>query len=123
LPFRVATQNDAGGNPGAIPGSLSIAKIRAYNRTLSAAQIAANYNAERAQFPLQPVITQVRVNPANGFIAFDWVPAAGQTYAVDRTTDLGNPAAWTEVATGQTSGSYTNNPGGAGEAYYRLRVE
>jgi hypothetical protein len=123
LPFRVAAQSDAGGNPSAPFGSMTIAKVRAYDVALSAAQIAANYNAERVQFPGQPQITNVRVNPANGFVSFDWVPTPGRTYEVLRNSDVTNPNGWSSIATGQTSGSFTNDPAGAPSSYYRLRVE
>jgi hypothetical protein len=102
---------------------MTIAKARIYNQTLSAAEIAANYNAERVQFPQQPRITNVRVNPANGFVSFDWVPEPGRTYEVLRNSNLANPDSWFSIATGQNSGSFTNDPGGAPMNYYRLRIE
>jgi hypothetical protein len=65
----------------------------------------------------------VRVNPANGFVSFDWVPTPGRTYEVLRNSDVTNPNGWSSIATGQTSGSFTNDPAGAPSSYYRLRVE
>jgi hypothetical protein len=100
-----------------------VAKLRVYDLALTAQQIADTYNTERVQFPGQPKITNVRVNPANGFVSFDWVPAPTKTYAVERNSDLSNPLGWSTIATGQTSGSFTNNPGGAPMNHYRLRVE
>jgi hypothetical protein len=123
LPFRVGAQNNTSASAAGPFATMTIAKIRAYNDVLSAAKIAATYNAERVQFPGQPRITNVRVNPANGFVSFDWTPAPGRTYAVDANTDLTNPGGWAEVAGGLSSGSYTNNPGGAPSTHYRLRVE
>jgi len=121
LPFRVAAQSDAGGNPSAPFGSMTIAKVRAYDVAVSAAQIAANYNAERVQFPGQLRITNVRVAP-NGFVAFDWVPTPGRTYEVQRNDSVTNANGWSAVGTGLSSGSFTNDPGAAPK-YYRLRVE
>jgi hypothetical protein len=121
LPFRVAAQSDAGGNPSAPFGSMTIAKVRAYDVALSAAQIAATYNAERVAFPGQPRITNVKVQP-NGFVSFDWVPTSGRTYEVQRNDSLTNPNGWSAVGTGLSSGSFTNDPGAAPK-YYRLRVE
>jgi hypothetical protein len=124
LPFRVGAQNDANGDrSGAAAPSMTVAKLRVYDLALTAQQIADTYNTERVQFPGQPKITNVRVNPANGFVSFDWVPAPTKTYAVERNSDLSNPLGWSTIATGQTSGSFTNNPGGAPMNHYRLRVE
>jgi hypothetical protein len=124
LPFRVGAQNEANGDrSGAAAPSLTVSKLRVYDLALTAQQIADTYNTERVQFPGQPKITNVRVNPANGFVSFDWVPAPTKTYAVERNSDLSNPNGWSTIATGQTSGSFTNNPGGAPINHYRLRVE
>ena len=124
MPFRVGAQNEAdGARSGAAAPSLTVAKVRVYDLALTAAQIGATYNAERVQFPGQPRITNVKVNPVNGFVSFDWVPAPGHTYAVERNSDVSNPLGWSTIATGQTSGSYTNNPAGAQLNFYRLRIE
>jgi hypothetical protein len=125
LPFRIAAQSDPGGNAtvaGTTPTSMAIPKVRAYDQALSAAQIAANYNAESAEFPNVPVITDVQYNPATGFISFDWVPAPGRSYAVE-ARDLTEPFTWTEIATGQTSGTFSNSTSSASSRLYRLRVE
>jgi hypothetical protein len=126
LPFRVGAQS--AGQDGTLDVSntrmpnATLAKIKAYNQTLTAQQIADQYNAERVQFPGQPRITNVRVNPTTGFVAFDWVPAFGRTYAVERNDSVSNAAGWSTIATGQSSGSFTNDPGGI-PRYYRLRIE
>jgi hypothetical protein len=123
LRFRVGAQSDASGNAdlAAARPNLAIAKIKAYDVALSAAQIAANYNAERVQFPGQPRITNVRVLP-NGFVAFDWTPTPGRTYEVQRNDSVINGGGWNPVATGLSGGSFTNDPG-TSPKYYRLRVE
>lgn len=100
---------------------MAIAKVRAYDVALSAAQIAANYNAERVAFPGQPRITNVRVQP-NGFVSFDWVPTPGRTYEVQRNDSLDNPNGWSVIGSGLNSGSFTNDPG-TSPKYYRMRVE
>jgi hypothetical protein len=125
LPFRVGAQSQADGtfDPGAARPTMTIARIKAYDVALTAARIAADFNAERAAFPGAPRITNVRVNPANGFISFDWVPAPGRTYEVQRNTDVINSAGWSSIATGQNSGSFTDNQAGASRNYYRLRLE
>jgi hypothetical protein len=124
LPFRVGAQNEANGDrSGAAAPSMTVAKLRVYDLALTAQQIADTYNTERVQFPGQPKITNVRVNPNNGFVSFDWVPAPAKTYAVERSSDLSNPLGWSTIATGQTSGSFTNDPAGAPMNHYRLRVE
>ena len=45
----VATQNDSSGNPGAMPGSLSIAAVRIHTGVLSADQIKTNYLLDAAR--------------------------------------------------------------------------
>jgi hypothetical protein len=123
LAFRVGAQNDAAGSPSAPFASMTIAKLRAYDVALSAAQIAANFNAERAAFPGQPIIRNVSVNPANGFISFDWTPAPGRTYSVEANNSVVNPGGWSTIASNLNSGSFTNDPGGAPSRFYRLRLE
>ncbi len=124
LPFRVGAQNEADGSrSGAAAPSLTVAKLRVHDQALTALQIADTYNAERVQFPGQPRIINVKVNPANGFVSFDWTPTPGRTYEVQRSTNAANPSAWGVIATGQVSGSYTNDPAGAPINFYRLRIE
>ena len=101
---------------------MAIAKVRIYDQVLSAAQIASQYNAEKAEFPGALKITSVSVNPVTGAVTFDWVPRAGETYAVETNADATNPAGWGDAATGVTSGSYTF-PAGLNSLYGRLRVE
>ncbi len=122
LALRVGAENDAAGAAAVPFATMSIAKIRAYDQALSASQIASHYNAERVQFPGQPVITNVRVNSGNGMILFDWVPAAGHTYRVETNADLLNPSGWAPAATGLNSGSYSNSTAGPAN-FYRLRIE
>jgi hypothetical protein len=51
VPFRVASQNDDNGNPtSGLRGSMTIARIRVHDRTLSADDIAAKYAAELPDF-------------------------------------------------------------------------
>lgn len=100
---------------------MAIARVKAYDVALSAAQIAANYNAERSVFPGQPRITNVRVQP-NGFVSFDWNVAPGKTYEIQRNDSLTNANGWNSIATGQTAGSITNDPG-TSPKFYRVRVE
>ncbi|HEX5222955.1 MAG TPA: LamG-like jellyroll fold domain-containing protein [Verrucomicrobiae bacterium] len=124
LPFRVGAQNEADGSrSGAAPPSMAIAKLRVHDQALTAAQIAATYNAERVQFPGQPRITNVSVNPTTGIVSFNWVPAPGHTYEVQGSTDAANPNGWSVLATGQSSGSFSHNPAGAPMNFYRLRIE
>ncbi|MCI0537285.1 MAG: hypothetical protein L0Z50_18885 [Verrucomicrobiales bacterium] len=53
LPFRVASQNEANGNAtGALRGSLTIAKIRVYDRVLDGTAVKSNYDADADAFGL-----------------------------------------------------------------------
>ena len=56
-------------------------------------------------------------------MSFDWVPAPGRTYEVQRNSNVTNPNGWSSIATGVGSGSFTNDPAGAPINYYRLRLE
>ncbi len=55
LPFVVGAQNDANGARGAIPASLTIAKLEIHDRALTAAEVAAAFNADAAAFGMAPV--------------------------------------------------------------------
>ena len=125
LKFRVGCQNDPTGNP-SVPfaNNLAIAKVKAYNTALSAAQIAAQYNSEKGTFPGSPVITNVLAN-ANGVIRFDWTPnpGPGRSYAVQTNSNVGNTNGWGTVASGLTSGPYTNAVPGSQTLFYRLKVQ
>jgi hypothetical protein len=124
LPFRVGCQNGTGGGPDVPFATMAIGRVKAYNTALNAAQIAADYNAEKADFPGAPVITSVAVNPNSGVITFDWTPnpSGSHTYRVETNSDLSNPNGWGTAASGLTSGPYTNSASGSAN-FYRLRVD
>lgn len=124
LPFRLGCQNDAGGQPSVPFANMAIARVKAYNTALSAAQIAADYNAERVDFPGAPRITNVAANPNTGVITFDWTPnpAAGHSYRVETNSNLSNPSGWGTAASGLTSGPYSSPASGTAK-FYRLRVD
>jgi hypothetical protein len=124
LPFRVGCQNDAGGQPSVPFASMAIARVKAYNTALSAAQIAADFNAERVDFPGAPVITSVAVNPSTGVLRFDWTPnpTGAHTYRVETNSNLGDPNGWGTAASGLTTGPYTT-PASSSAKFYRLRVD
>jgi len=53
LPIRIASQNDANGAPTAgLRGSLTIARLRIYDRVLDATTVAGNFNQEGGEFGL-----------------------------------------------------------------------
>ena len=124
LPFRVGCQNDAGSQPSVPFANMAIAKIRAYNTNLSAAQIAADYNAEKVQFPGQPLITKVGYNPVSKAITFDWTPnpGPGRSYSVQTNSDISNPAGWGTAASGLSSGPFTNSAS-TSQKFYRIHVD
>jgi hypothetical protein len=125
LPFRLASQTDAGGNATAgLRGSMTIAKLRVYGVALQASQMASNYTAELGLFT-RPNIQTITVNSQTGAVTLDWTTAAGQTYAVEASGNLNSPINWAAVATGLATNRFTETPGaGAGPArFYRIRVE
>jgi hypothetical protein len=126
LPMRVGSQTQANGVPEpAWRPSMTIAKIRVYAVALADSKILENYNLEKGQFiPANPEILNESYDIAAGRFAFSWTPAAGRTYAVEAANVLGDPNAWAPVATGVTSGSFSETvPAGDTARFYRLRIE
>jgi hypothetical protein len=125
LPFRVGIQNNADASPGGQYASLYLARLRVYDQPLGAATIAATYEAERDDFapaPDAPSITGVTRNAQTGAVTLNWTASAGQTYAVQATSAV--PGGWADIATGLTTGTYTEATPPAGTTrYYRIRVE
>jgi hypothetical protein len=60
--------------------------------------------------------------PNSNSVNITWTPVAGRTYKVEATTSLTSPN-WVPVATGQTSGSYTENSVSSTARFYRVVVE
>jgi hypothetical protein len=122
LPFRLASQTDAGGNATAgLRGSMTIAKVRVYGIALGAAEIASNYTDGLGAFS-RPNIQTISFNPQTGVVALGWTALPGKTYAVEASGSLTN---WSAVATGLSTNNFTETPGaGAGSnRFYRIRVE
>ncbi len=122
LPFRLASQTDAGGNATAgLRGSMTIAKVRVYGIALGASQIASNYTAEVGLFS-RPNIQAFDLNRQSGAVTLGWTTVAGKTYAVEATGSLTN---WATLVTGLSTNSFTETPGaGTGpNRFYRIRVE
>jgi hypothetical protein len=70
------------------------------------------------------VITNVRLDPINGFASFDWLPVPGASYAVERASQLTDAEGWTTIGTNLTSGTFTDStPPPDPHRYYRLRME
>lgn len=121
LPFRVASQNDSNGTPtGGLRGSMSIARLRVYDQTLTGEQIAAIYQAEQYNFG-RPSLTAAYNSTAKS-VALSWTAVDGVTYTVETSEDLNN---WTTLISGLTTGSYTdqNLPAGIKARFYRLTVQ
>jgi hypothetical protein len=98
-------------------------RVRVYDHALTAADITAKYNAEKANYPVIPAgtdITAVALNPTTRAITINWTPPAGRTIAVEASTDL---ADWDPVATGLTVGEFSENTAGTNYKFFRLRVE
>jgi len=104
--------------------TMAIARIKAYNTNLTAAQIAADYNAEKVAFPGQPIITKVGYNPVSKAITFDWTPnpGPGRSYRVETNSNLGNPGGWGAAATGLSAGPFTNSAS-TSQKFYRIKVD
>jgi hypothetical protein len=60
--------------------------------------------------------------PSSNSVTVTWTPVAGRTYKVQATDNLAS-GAWNNLATGQTSGSYTENSVSSTARFYRVVVE
>ena len=121
LPFRVGSQSDDnGGATAGLRGSMTIAKIRVYDQTLNAEQIAGIFASERYDLT-RPALKAV-YNSAAKRVDLSWNAVQGVTYSVEISTDLHN---WAPVATGLTSGSYQDSSllPGSSALFYRLTAQ
>jgi len=60
--------------------------------------------------------------PSSNSVTVKWTPVAGRTYKVQVTDNLAS-GVWNNLATGQTSGSYTENSVSSTARFYRVVVE
>ena len=60
--------------------------------------------------------------PSANSVTVTWTPVAGRTYKVQATDNL-TSGVWNNLATGQTSGSYTENSVSSSARFYRVVVE
>ena len=60
--------------------------------------------------------------PTADSVNITWTPVAGRTYRIEAATSLNSPL-WVPLATGQTSGSYTENFVTSAARFYRVVVE
>jgi hypothetical protein len=123
LVFKLGAQNNADSSPGGGFATLSMGRVRVYDFALTGTDIAAIYNAEQGNYPSVPSgtdITAVALNPTTRAITISWMPPAGQTVAVEASTNL---TTWEAVATGLTTGEFNEPTTGADYKFYRLRVE
>lgn len=123
LPFRVGAQSNADGNPGGQFGSLTVGRVRVYDQALTAQQVMARYDEEKASFTgtTQVSIQNVAYNVATGALTITWTAAPGSSYTVESS---GNLRDWVPAATGVTSGTFTEAvPTAAGGKFFRLRVQ
>lgn len=124
LPFRVGIQNSAAGSTDGQFGSLSIAKVRIYDQSLTAAQMTELYSSEVEGFTVvaAPSIDSIAVDEETGAVTIQWEVASGRTYTVQYSSELEN---WEDLATGLDSGSFTETPNFEGDPvrFYRVIAE
>ena len=121
LPFRVGSQNEDNGDPtSGLRGSLTIAKLRVYDRSLSAQAIADIVRTEGRVF--LPTISSVSVDPVSKAVTLSWNAVGGLSYTVETSSNLLD---WSVLANGVTTGLYTDSQAApvAPVRYYRLRTE
>lgn len=124
LPMRVGNQNNADGTPDtARRANMTIARIRVYAVALADSKIIADYAAEKDTFAGPKILTQV-YDSVLGKFTMTWTAVAGSTYAVDASADISDPANWSEVAAGLTTGTFSDTIApGSKQRFYRLRLE
>jgi hypothetical protein len=89
-----------------------------YDEALTAEDILNHFNAEDPYFETRVAIQYDR---AAGTATITWTPVPGRTYAVEATGSL--PAgSWDTLATGLTTGTYTDTEAGI-QRFYRVREE
>ncbi len=118
LPFRIGAQNLADGSAdNGRFASLTIARIRVHDATLSDEEIATAYEQEK-EFFTPPAAVELSIAMEGEDIVLSW-PAGGSTWNVEVSSDL---AAWTRLQEGNASGSYTDSsPFGENAArFYRV---
>jgi len=93
LPFMVGAQSNADGSRGAIPASLTIAKLEIHDRAVTAAEVAAAFNADAAAF---------------GLTALPVVPCIDSFAAASEATYLGTPVTLSWSVYGATSVAIDN---------------
>ncbi len=125
LTFVLAAQTDSSGAiTEALRGSLSVARLRAYDQALGADAIAQIYDSESGQYAETPTITiqSFAYSGQADTFTITWTTAPGAQYEVQATSNLGG--AWTSVASGLTTGTYTDHPSAAGtQRFYRIRQQ
>jgi hypothetical protein len=123
LLFKLGAQNAADGGPGGTFASLSMGRVRVYDQALTGTDIGTIYNAEKANYLSASAgtdITAVTLDQSTRAITITWTPPAGRTVAVEASTNL---TSWNAVATGLTTGSYSESTIGTNYEFFRLRVE
>jgi hypothetical protein len=119
LPFRVGVQNNADAGPGGQYASMTIARVRAYDQALSAAAIAGKYEEEKASFAGGASGLSIdNVTLTGAALTITWSTSPGKTYTVEASENLRD---WTQLATGLTNGSFTDQLAGLAARFYRLR--
>jgi hypothetical protein len=110
LPFVIATQNDANGAiTEGLRGSLSIARLRVYDRPLTAQAISQIYNTESGKYTALMIQT-IRYDAAAKTVTITWDATPGAQYEVQAATAA--TGSWTPAATNVTTGTFTDTPPG-----------
>lgn len=105
LPFRLGIQNSAAGGVEGQYATLSVARVRAYDSALTAAAIAAIYEAEKdAYSPSALAFGPPVYDVATDRLTLTWSGVTGATYTLEGAASLTAP--WQPVATDITVGSF-----------------
>jgi hypothetical protein len=122
LPIRIGSQNEDNGAPTtALRGSMTIGRLRIYDRTLSDGEVKGLFSLERKSYSVPNDLT-LALGPTPAEFTLQWVPVDGLSYEVQQSSNLVD---WTPLASGITAGSYTGvrTPEATGPQFYRLVVQ
>ncbi len=126
LAFRVAAQTNADGSVvEGLRGSLSIGRLRVYDKALTAAQIEGLYNSESDSFVgvVEPGdVTVTGIDVTDSAITITWDAVEGATGYIIETSE--NLRTWTPVDGVITETSFSEDISGLANArFYRIRTQ
>ncbi len=120
LPFRLGCQNNSDGTPA--PGfraSLTLGRLRVYDRALSSETILENYRRDLPEFG-KPRFNNVTFNPLNQTMSLRWEESIGRVYSIEGSSDA---VEWNKLGIGTEGHFQVPILPEVRLRYFRLRAE